>query len=112
MKNQLIDVVLSEDVVSLARVVEDLGTSVKVQILNKNHDGIYIFDEEEEHVPKDAICGYYDTDDLEKTGLYVRTRFGYEQVSESDSDYEPSEDDDDDESCDSLSLSDEETDEE
>lgn len=112
MKNQLIDVVLSEDVVSLARVVEDLGTSVKVQILNKNHDGIYIFDEEEEHVPKDAICGYYDTDDLEKTGLYIRTRFGYEQVSESDSDYEPSEDDDDDESCDSLSLSDEETDEE
>ena len=112
MKNQLIDVVLSEDVVSLARVVEDLGTSVKVQILNKNHDGIYIFDEEEEHVPKDAICGYYDSDDLEKTGLYVRTRFGYEQVSESDSDYEPSEDDDDDESCDSLSLSDEETDEE
>jgi hypothetical protein len=112
MKNQLIDVVLSEDVVSLARVIEDLGTSVKVQILNKNHDGIYIFDEEEEHVPKDAICGYYDTDDLEKTGLYVRTRFGYEQVSESDSDYEPSEDDDDDESCDSLSLSDEEIDEE
>ena len=112
MKNQLIDVVLSEDVVSLARIVEDLGTSVKVQILNKNHDGIYIFDEEEEHVPKEAICGYYDTDDLEKTGLYIRTRFGYEQVSESDSDYEPSEDDDDDESCDSLSLSDEETDEE
>src|SRR6056300_1129558 len=112
MKNQLIDVVLSEDVVSLARIVEDLGTSVKVQILNKDHDGIYIFDEEEEHVPKEAICGYYDTDDLEKTGLYIRTRFGYEQVSESDSDYDPDEDDDDDESCDSLSLSDEETDDE
>lgn len=110
MKNQLIDVVLSEDVVSLARIIEDLGTSVKVQILNKNHGGIYIFDEEEEHVPKEAICGYYDTDDLEKTGLYIRTRFGYEQVSESDSDYEPDEDDDDDESCDSLSLSDEEND--
>ena len=112
MKNQLIDVVLSEDVVSLARIVEDLGTSVKVQILNKNHGGIYIFDEEEEHVPKEAICGYYDTDDLEKTGLYIRTRFGYEQVSESDSDYEPNEDDDDDESCDSLSLSVEENDDE
>ena len=112
MKNQLIDVVLSEDVVSLARIVEDLGTSVKVQILNKNHGGIYIFDEEEEHVPKEAICGYYDTDDLEKTGLYIRTRFGYEQVSESDSDYDPDEDDDDDESCDSLSLSVEENDDE
>jgi hypothetical protein len=112
MKNQLIDVVLSEDVVSLARIIEDLGTSVKVQILNKNHGGIYIFDEEEEHVPKEAICGYYDTDDLEKTGLYIRTRFGYEQVSESDSDYEPNEDDDDDESCDSLSLSVEENDDE
>lgn len=112
MKNQLIDVVLSEDVVSLARIIEDLGTSVKVQILNKNHGGIYIFDEEEEHVPKEAICGYYDTDDLEKTGLYIRTRFGYEQVSESDSDYDPDEDDDDDESCDSLSLSVEENDDE
>jgi hypothetical protein len=112
MENQLIDVVLSEDVVSLARIVKDLGTSVKVQILNKNHCGIYIFDEEEEHVPKEAICGYYDTDDLEKTGLYIRTRFGYEQVSESDSDYEPQDDDDDDESCESVSLSDEETDEE
>ena len=112
MKNQLIDVVLSEDVVSLARIIEDLGTSVKVQILNKNHGGIYIFDEEEEHVPKEAICGYYDTDDLEETGLYIKTRFGYEQVSESDSDYEPDEDDDDDESCDSLSLSDEENDDE
>jgi len=110
MKNQLVDVVLSEDVVSLARVVEDLGTSMKVHILNKNHGGIYIFDEDTEDVPKESICGYYDTDDLEKTGLYIRTRFGYEQVSESDSDYEPS--DDDDESCDSLSLSDEEFDEE
>ena len=112
MINQLIDVVLSEDIVSLARVIEDLGSSVKVQILNKNHGGIYIFDEDEEDVPKEAICGYYDTDDLEKTGLYTRTRFGYEQVSESDSDYEPVEDDDVSDSCDSLSLSDEEFDEE
>ena len=94
MKNQLIDVVLSEDVVSLARIIEDLGTSVKVQILNKNHGGIYICDEEEEHVPKEAICGYYDTDDLEKKGMYIRTRFGYEKVYERDSDEETNEDDD------------------
>lgn len=107
MKNQLVDVVLSEDVISLARVIEDLGSSIKVQILNKNHDGIYIFDEDEEEVPKEAICGYYDTEDLEKTGLFVRTQFGYEQVSESDSDYEPVEDDDASDSCDSTSLSDE-----
>lgn len=107
MKNQLVDVVLSEDVISLARVIEDLGSSIKVQILNKNHGGIYIFDEDEEEVPKEAICGYYDTEDLEKTGLFVRTQFGYEQVSESDSDYEPVEDDAVSDSCDSLSLSEE-----
>ncbi len=55
MKNQLVDVVLSEDVISLARVIEDLGSSIKVQILNKNHGGIYSFDEDEEEVPKEAI---------------------------------------------------------
>ena len=45
---------------------------------------------------------FYDTDDLEKTGLYIKTEYGYEEISESDSDYEPGETD----SSESENLSD------
>jgi hypothetical protein len=100
----LVDVLLSDDVVSLARIVEDCGKTLKVQILSKNHGGIYIFDQEIEEIPVESVCGYYDTDNLEETGAFKRTRFGYEEVSESDSDYEPTDSDD----SDSESLGDEE----
>jgi len=108
MRNQLVDIVLTDNIVSLARIVEDMGPTIQVQLLTKNHGGIYIFNEEVEDVPKESVSGYYDTDDLEKTGLFVRTRFGYEEISESDSDYDPS---DEEGSCGSISLSDEEFDE-
>lgn len=100
----LVDVLLSDDVISIARVVEDCGNTLKVQLLSKHHGGLHIFDEEIEEVPVESVCGHYDTDDLEATGMFRRTRFGYEEVSDSDSDYEP---DDTDES-ESESLDEEE----
>jgi len=90
----LVDVLLSEDVISIARVIEDLGQTLKIQLLSKHTDGLHIFDEDIEEVPVDSICGYYDTDDLEETGMFKRTRFGYEEISSSDSEYEPSESED------------------
>ena len=112
MKNQLIDVVLTDNVVSLARVVEDSGATLKVQLLEKNRDGVHVFNESVEEIPRESVSGYYDTDDLEKTGMFVKTRVGYEEVSESDSDYEPTDDEEDDEDDDLEDLSDEEEDEE
>lgn len=98
----LVDVLLSEDVVSLARIVEDCGNTLKVQLLSKHHGGLHIFDEEVEEVPVESICGYYDTDELEHTGMFKRTRFGYEEVSETDSEYEPSDSDSDESESESL----------
>lgn len=114
MKNQLIDVVLTDNVVSLARVIDDSGATLKVQLLEKNRDGVHVFSESVEEIPRESVSGYYDTDDLEKTGMFVKTRVGYEEVSESDSDYEPTdeEEDDDDEDDDLEDLSDEEEEEE
>jgi hypothetical protein len=109
MKNQLIDVVLMDNVVSLARVIDDMGSTLKVQLLEKNNSGVFIFADDVEYITKESISGYYDTDDLEKTGMFVKTRFGYEEVSESDSDYEPT---DEDESSESEDLSDEDLEDE
>jgi hypothetical protein len=104
MKNQLIDVVLEDNVISLARVLEDMGPTLMVQLLKKNKKDVYEFVEYPEEIPRESISGFYDTDDLEKTGLFIKTEYGYEEVSESDSDYEPPETD----SSESEDLSDEE----
>ena len=104
MKNQLIDIVLQDNVISLARVLEDMGPTLTVQFLKKNKKDVYEFAEFPEEIPRESIAGFYDTDDLEKTGLYIKTEYGYEEVSESDSDYEPPETD----SSESEDLSDEE----
>ena len=100
----LVDVLLSEDVISLAQIVEDCGQTLKVRLLTKNHGGIYIFEEDVEEISVESICGYYDTDDLERTGMFKRTRFGYEEVSDADSEYEPTDSDE----SESESLEDEE----
>ena len=104
MKNQLIDVVLQDNVISLARILEDMGSTLTVQFLKKNKKDVYEFAEFPEEIPRESIAGFYDTDDLEKTGLYIKTEYGYEEISESDSDYEPAETD----SSESEDLSDEE----
>jgi hypothetical protein len=109
MKNQLIDIVLTDNVMSLARVIDDMGSTLRVQILEKGRNGTYTFTEGLEEIPRESISGYYDTDDLERTGMFVKTRFGYEEVSESDSDYEPT---DEDESSESEDLSDEDLEDE
>lgn len=104
MKNQLIDIVLQDNVISLARVLEDMGPTLMVQLLKKNKKDVYEFAEYPEEIPRESISGFYDTDDLEKTGLFIKTEYGYEEVSESDSDYEPAETD----TSESEDLSDEE----
>jgi hypothetical protein len=102
MKNQLIDIVLRDNVISLARVLEDMGPTLMVQLLKKNKKEVYEFTEYPEEIPRESISGFYDTDNLEETGLYIKTEYGYEEISESDSDYEPGETD----SSESENLSD------
>jgi len=51
MKNQLIDIVLRDNVISLARVLEDMGPTLIVQLLKKNKKEVYEFAEYPEEIP-------------------------------------------------------------
>ena len=48
-----------------------------------------------ETIEKESVCGYYDTDNIEDTGMYIKNDFGsYDLIEDdSDEDYEESEDD-------------------
>ena len=72
-------------------------------------DGEWDFDTEETTtIMKDAVSGFYDTTDLENTGLYEKLKNGmYAEVDESDFEYELASSEDDESESD-VSLDDEE----
>ena len=66
----------------------------------------------DEVINKEAVSGFYDTDDLEKTHLYAKNPNGYELVDDSeDEDYIYSDIENDSESESDVSLVDEDEDE-
>lgn len=105
----IIDVQIDDGTVCLAYIVaEDASNDTfSVRFLSHNKDlDIYNFDENIETIPKESVVGFYDTGDLEDTGIYRMTESGYEMIE--DSDYEPeteSEEDTDDD--DNISLDEE-----
>ena len=115
--NELVDVALEDETVCMARVVKDHGETVDVQMLSPVRRNTYSFEDTIENVSSDAIVGFYDTDDIEKTGMYKMTNKNtFESVncdsdSDTDKDFDPDEYDSEDD--DDISLVDEdETDEE
>ena len=107
MEKQIIDIEFGNGVTCIGQVRKDLGHDLQVAVLEHIGDGLWDFDEELECVPRESVSGFYDTTDLEKTGLYERTKTGlYEMVDESDNEYVlPSDTDDD--SGSEVSLEDE-----
>jgi len=109
---ELVDVVMEDGTVSIARIVEVKGDDILVSFLSPVRRNTFSFEDDIELIPKEAICGFYNTDDLTKTGAYQQIQPNkYEMLDydsdESDLDFIPdeyeSEDDDDD-----ISLEDEE----
>jgi hypothetical protein len=103
----IIDVQIDDGTVCLAYIVaEDASNDTfDVRFLSHNKDlDIYNFDENIETIPKESVVGFYDTSDLEDTGMYKMTENGYEMIE--DSDYEPETESDDD-TDDDISLDEE-----
>lgn len=103
----IIDVQIEDGTVCLAYIVaEDApNDTFSVRFLSHNKDlDIYNFDENVEIIPKESVVGFYDTGDLEDTGMYKMTEGGYEMIE--DSDYEP-ETESEDETDDDISLDEE-----
>lgn len=104
----IVDVACEDGTTQIARTVLENQDTYIVSFLEKNKHNLYDFVDEQE-VPKDSVSGFYDVEELEDTGLYVKIPLGYELIDDSeDEDYECSEDDDDD---DDESLVDEDEDE-
>jgi hypothetical protein len=97
MINQIIDVEYDNNITMLARIIEDNIDHYMVSCLNYCGDSMYEFDDEFLKIEKETISGFYDTKDLEETGLYRRVGDNIYESMDSDSDYEEDEDEDEDE---------------
>lgn len=95
MENQLIDVVCEDGSIQLCKIVKENETTYDVNFLEFLGGIKYNFSKEIETIEKETACGYYDTDNIEATGMYRRNDFGsYDLIEDdSDEDYEESEED-------------------
>ena len=109
METQIIDVDFDDGFKSIAKIVKDIYSEYEVALLEYYGDGEWDFDTEEPIlITKDSVSGFYDTTDLENTGLYEKLNNGmYVEVDESDFEYELASSEDDESESD-VSLDDEE----
>lgn len=104
----LVDVNCDDGTVQIARIVKDGDDTCTVRFLERVKSNLYEFTKTDDVVEKSSISGFYDTDDLEKTLLYVKVNNGYELIDDSeDEDFTCSESEDEDEDEDDVSLVDE-----
>lgn len=109
METQIIDVDFDDGFKSIAKIIKDGQSEYEVALLEYYGDGEWDFDTEETiTIMKDSVSGFYDTTDLENTGLYEKLKNGmYVEVDESDFEYELASSEDDESESD-VSLDDEE----
>ena len=106
----IVDIQFEDDTVHIADLIRDENThDVEVRFLKRIKSNLYDFEEEISVIPRESVCGWYDVENLEDTGIYVKLPNGYDLLDDSeDEDYTCSEEDDDSES---ESLVDEDEDE-
>jgi hypothetical protein len=84
----IVDVSCDDGTTQIARIVHEVDDTYSIQFLEKNKQHMYDFSNIVEVVHKETVSGFYDTDDLEKTNLYVKGPNGYELIDDSeDEDY-------------------------
>ena len=69
-QNELIDVLNDDGTIGIARVIEGKGSYITVQFLRPIRRDTYAFEDDIEVIPREAIHGFYDTDDVSSTGMY------------------------------------------
>ena len=108
MVKQIVDVTFDDGSISICRILEDLNDDeylIEEFICKRN--GTCKYSGITQVVCKDSVCGYYDVENIEDTGLYRKISDNlYEVVDESDEDHEESSEEE--ESDSDISLDDEE----
>jgi hypothetical protein len=102
-QNELIDVLNEDGTIGIARVIEGKGTYVTVQFLRPIRRDTYAFEDDIEVIPREAVQGFYDTDDISSTGMYKIKENEFAKLNESDSET------DDDYTCSEYTTADEES---
>lgn len=87
MIGHIIDVEYEDGAVNICKIVADAGDDYAVAALVEV-SGMYRFSRFSHTVPKESIAGFYDTTDLEETGLFTEITEGYYEAVDTDSDYE------------------------
>ena len=90
-----VDVNCEDDTIQIAELIRDENThDAEVIFLKRIKSNLYDFEDDITVIPREAICGWYDTEKLEDTGIYVKVPDGYDLVDDSeDEDYVCSEED-------------------
>tara|TARA_Y100000741_G_C17902030_1_gene415706 strand:- start:35 stop:358 length:324 start_codon:yes stop_codon:yes gene_type:complete len=103
----IVDVKCDDDTTQIARVVKESEHNYDVNFLERVHSSVFNFSQDVESVSKESVSGFYDVENLEKTGLYVYTQRGYEIIDDSEDEDFTCSGSETDESEDDVSLVDE-----
>jgi len=103
----IVDVNCDDDTTQIARVVQESEHNYAVNFLERVHSSVFNFSQNVESVSKESVSGFYDVENLEKTGLYVYTQRGYEIIDDSEDEDFTCSGSETDESEDDVSLVDE-----
>ena len=89
MEGQIVDIEYEGGFVEIAKILEDTPEHFVVSHLVETSDCMYRFSRMSYPVPKESVAGFYDTRELEDTGLYRKIdNVYYEAVTSTDSDFE------------------------
>ena len=80
----IVDVQCDDHSIQIAKIVKYSGDSCEVKFLERIHSSVFKFSDHVEMIERDSICGFYDVDNLEDTGIYVHTQRGYELIDDSE----------------------------
>ena len=90
----IVDVQCEDDTIQIARIVHEHGDMYAINFLEPKIQGVHNFSSETELIPKESISGFYDTNDLEDTDMYMKVQGGYVLMDDSeDEDFTCSESD-------------------
>ena len=103
----IVDVKCDDDTTQIARVVQESEHNYAVNFLERVHSSVFNFSQDVESVSKESVSGFYDVENLEKTGLSVHTHRGYEIIDDSEDEDFTCSGSETDESEDDVSLVDE-----
>ena len=85
----LVDIETTEGIF-LARVISEDENTYKIKYLVAKNKELYDYEENEEEIEKECVCGIYEPGDTEEDAGFYKVDGGFMKLDE-DEDYEPSE---------------------